>query len=111
MQLGQWGLIRRMWGLSGRAKLKLVGGLLWDRRVPPSAKLVVLGTIVYLVVPFDVVPDFIPLAGQVDDIIAIATATILVLRLTPEQVIAEHIAALERRYTRQVSCRQSSPAS
>jgi len=97
MEIGLWGLARRIWGLPLGDKLRLVGDLLWDRRVPLTAKLVVLVTVVYLLQPFDLVPDFIPLLGQLDDLLAIGIATVLVLQITPKWVVAEHVAALERR--------------
>src|SRR2546428_11922542 len=56
--------------------LGLFRGLLRDPRVPMSRKLLVAGLIGYLAVPFDLVPDFIPVAGQLDDAIIAA----LVLR-------------------------------
>jgi uncharacterized membrane protein YkvA (DUF1232 family) len=54
----------------------LVSRLLRDRRVPRRHKLLLLALGAYLVLPFDVVPDFIPIAGQLDDAILVA----LVLR-------------------------------
>jgi uncharacterized membrane protein YkvA (DUF1232 family) len=47
-----------------------------DRRVARRHKLVLLGAGAYLAMPFDLVPDFIPVAGQLDDVIIVA----LVLR-------------------------------
>ena len=54
----------------------LVTHLSRDRRVPPRRKLLLLGLAGYLALPFDLVPDFIPVAGQLDDAIIVA----LVLR-------------------------------
>ena len=54
----------------------LVSRLIRDRRVPRRRKLLLLALGAYLVLPFDVVPDFIPVAGQLDDAILVA----LVLR-------------------------------
>lgn len=54
----------------------LVSRLIRDRRVPRRRKLLLLALGAYLVLPFDVVPDFIPVAGQLDD----ATLVALVLR-------------------------------
>lgn len=50
------------------AYLKLLGGLLTDRRVSRLDKLLVVGAIVYIVTPIDLIPDFIPFLGQVDDV-------------------------------------------
>ena len=54
----------------------LVQRLLRDPRVPRRHKLALALLVVYLVLPFDLVPDFIPVAGQLDDAILVA----LVLR-------------------------------
>jgi uncharacterized membrane protein YkvA (DUF1232 family) len=58
------------------AYLKLLGGLLTDGRVSRVDKLMVLGAIAYIVTPIDLIPDFIPFIGQVDDVY------LLVLSLT-----------------------------
>ena len=44
----------------------LVGRLLRDPRVPPRRKVLLLGLVAYLALPFDLVTDFIPVAGQLD---------------------------------------------
>jgi len=54
----------------------LVGRLIREQRVPRRRKLILLGLVAYLSLPFDLVPDFIPVAGQLDDVIVVA----LVLR-------------------------------
>jgi uncharacterized membrane protein YkvA (DUF1232 family) len=54
----------------------LCRGLLGDPRVPLGSKLLVGGAIVWLISPIDLVPEFIPLLGPLDDVIVVA----LVLR-------------------------------
>jgi uncharacterized membrane protein YkvA (DUF1232 family) len=54
--------------------------LLADRRVSRSRKLVVALVLAYLAVPLDLVPDFIPLAGQLDDAIVVAVGLRFALR-------------------------------
>ena len=54
--------------------------LLADARVPRSRKLVLWGLIAYLALPIDVVPDFIPVAGQLDDVLAVALVLRILLR-------------------------------
>ena len=54
--------------------------LLGDARVPRSRKVVLWALIAYLALPVDVVPDFIPVAGQLDDVIIVALVLRLVLR-------------------------------
>jgi uncharacterized membrane protein YkvA (DUF1232 family) len=50
----------------------LFGRLLRDERVPKHHKLLVAALIPYLALPFDVIPDFIPVAGQLDDAVLVA---------------------------------------
>ena len=52
--------------------LVLMRRLLADPRVPRRRKLLLVGLVGYLALPFDLVPDFIPVAGQLDDAIIVA---------------------------------------
>jgi uncharacterized membrane protein YkvA (DUF1232 family) len=70
--------------------LVLFRRLLRDERVPRSRKLVLVGLLAYLALPFDVVPDFIPVAGQLDDAILVVAALRFVLRAAGPQLLAEH---------------------
>ena len=54
--------------------------LLADDRVPRSRKLLLVPLLLYLVTPFDLVPDFIPVVGALDDAIAVALVLRFVLR-------------------------------
>ncbi len=64
--------------------------LMGDRRVPRSRKLLLAGLIAYLAMPFDLVPDFIPVAGQLDDLIITALALRVVLRSGGPTLLEEH---------------------
>ena len=67
----------------------LLRRLLADGRVPRRRKAVLVALIGYLVLPIDLVPDFIPVAGQLDDAIVAGLALRWVLRGDPG-LIAEH---------------------
>ena len=56
------------------AYLKLLGGLLTDRRVSAVDKLLVAGAVAYIVMPIDLIPDFIPFLGEVDDVFVLVLA-------------------------------------
>ncbi len=64
--------------------------LLADPRVPRARKLLLLGLVAYLAMPFDLVPDVIPVAGQADDLIVLALVLRAVLRPAPPGLLEEH---------------------
>ena len=67
----------------------LVTRLARDSRVPRRRKLVLLGLAGYLALPFDLVPDFIPVAGQLDDAIIVALVLRHFVRAGGEPLIRE----------------------
>ena len=67
----------------------LVGRLARDPRVPRSRKLLLVGLVGYLALPFDLVPDFIPVAGQLDDAIIVALVLRSIVRSGGENLIRE----------------------
>src|SRR6187397_1517622 len=69
--------------------LVLFRGLVRDPRVPTSRKLLLVALIAYLAMPFDLVPDFIPVAGQLDDAIIVALVLRSFLRSGGESLIRE----------------------
>jgi len=62
--------------------------LLRDERLPRRHKLLVGALIPYLAMPFDLVPDFIPIAGQLDDAVIVAFVLRRVARKNPELIRA-----------------------
>jgi uncharacterized membrane protein YkvA (DUF1232 family) len=64
--------------------------LVGDPTVPRRSKLWLGGLILYLAMPFDLVPDFIPIAGQLDDAIIVALVLRQVLRKAGETPIRQH---------------------
>ena len=58
-------------------------------RTPIFAKISLWLAVSYLLMPFDLIPDFLPVIGQLDDVIIIPMLIYLALKLTPADVIAE----------------------
>lgn len=73
---------------------RLVHRLVKDARVPAGPKLLLIGVLGYLILPTDLVPDFFPGLGQLDDIAVILGGLKLFLRLCPPEVVREHVRAI-----------------
>lgn len=74
-----------------------------DPRTPLPAKLVGLLIAAYALSPIDLIPDFIPVLGLLDDAILIPAGVWLFARLVPPALLAEHRAAAEAASARPVS--------
>jgi uncharacterized membrane protein YkvA (DUF1232 family) len=68
----------------------LITRLARDPRVSRRRKLLLFGLVGYLALPFDLVPDFVPIAGQLDDAIIVALVLRHVLRGSGREVIEQH---------------------
>lgn len=64
-----------------------------DRRTPWAARVLVLLLVAYVVSPIDLIPDFVPFFGYLDDLIIVAAGIALALRLIPPEVMAAARAA------------------
>ena len=67
----------------------LFGRLLRDERVPRRQKLLLGGVAGYLALPFDLVPDFLPVLGQLDDVLVVAWALRSALRASGPDLVRE----------------------
>ncbi len=70
-------------------RIKLIIRLMRDARVNPFLKLLPVGTLVYLINPFDI-------PGPIDDVAIIWLGTYLFVELCPPEVVQEHMAALQQ---------------
>jgi len=61
-----------------------------DPRVPWYVKVLTLLVIAYVISPIDIIPDFIPVIGLLDDVILVPIAITLIMKLMPEEVIEDY---------------------
>jgi uncharacterized membrane protein YkvA (DUF1232 family) len=100
--IGTW--VQRWRERSGRLKAEAHAVYLAskDPRVPWYAKALAACVLGYLFSPIDLIPDFIPVVGYLDDLVIVPAGLILVIKLIPPEVMAQHreaarAAALERK--------------
>jgi uncharacterized membrane protein YkvA (DUF1232 family) len=67
----------------------LLSRLMRDRRLRRRDKLLIGGLAGYLALPLDLIPDFLPIVGQLDDAVAVALVLRRVLRAAGEDVVRE----------------------
>jgi uncharacterized membrane protein YkvA (DUF1232 family) len=60
-----------------------------DKRTPLTAKILIGLTVGYLLSPIDLIPDFIPVLGYLDDLLLVPFLITLSIRLIPKHVLAE----------------------
>jgi uncharacterized membrane protein YkvA (DUF1232 family) len=89
-------LVKEVGALSWPSKARLIWRLVRDGRVPVWARGLALVPALYLLSPLDILPDFIPWAGRLDDALVFAFVADLLLRVVPDQVLREHMAGLGR---------------
>ena len=70
--------------------LRLLGGLLSDRRVSNTDKLLVAGAIGYVLLPMDFIPDYIPFLGEIDDLFLLVIALQRLIANAGRAVIEDH---------------------
>lgn len=86
---GRWQAMRGVAGFLPDC-IVLLKRLLGDPRVHRRHKLLLGALIGYLALPIDLVPDFVPVAGHLDDAVAVALALRVVLRGSGTELLREH---------------------
>lgn len=74
-----------------------------DPRVPWHAKALAVVVAGYALSPIDLIPDFIPVLGYLDDVIVVPLGILLVIRMIPPEIMAEHRALAAAAQERPIS--------
>jgi len=94
-------LLRRIAHLPLRQKFHLMFRLARDQRIPLPLRAVPPAVVLYLAMPIDLIPDFIPVLGHLDDLLIMLVGVALLLRFVPRRVLEDHIARLEMTQARE----------
>ncbi len=70
--------------------VEFIKALSADKRVPRISKILLGFCIAYFLSPIDLIPDFIPVLGQLDDLIIIPVVAFIALKLIPKEVYEEN---------------------
>lgn len=74
-----------------------------DRRTPILAKIIAGGVAAYALSPIDLIPDFIPVLGYLDDLLIVPLGIALAIRMIPPPLVAEFRLRAEERNQRPTS--------
>jgi uncharacterized membrane protein YkvA (DUF1232 family) len=69
--------------------VRLLVSLLRDARVSAPDKAILAGTVIYVIAPIDIIPDFVPFIGQVDDAYLVAIAVLRLLNRADRNIVME----------------------
>lgn len=86
-----WQLLRQLPNF-----VRLYWRLFRDRRVSLFPKALLLLTAAYIISPIDVLPDALPVLGQIDDLVLFVAACKAFMYLCPRAVVKEHVAQIDR---------------
>lgn len=72
-----------------KKNIQLARLLIRDKRTPRLAKILLVAAVGYALSPIDIIPDWIPVLGHVDDIIVVPLLIIVAYKLIPKEVIVD----------------------
>jgi uncharacterized membrane protein YkvA (DUF1232 family) len=81
-------------------QVRLVWLLLRDDEVPVYLKLLPLAAVLYVLFPLDLISDFVPIFGQLDDVTAILVGAKMFIEMSPQDIVNRHIHTMRQRYGR-----------
>src|SRR3954467_11986193 len=83
----------KYWALALKRDVKAIYLASRDPRVPWYAKALAVVVAGYALSPIDLIPDFIPVLGYLDDVVIVPLGILAVVRLIPPEIMSEHRAA------------------
>lgn len=89
-------VVKRAVRLPTAHRFRLAWRLARSREVPWRARLPLAGLLIYLAMPLDIIPDFIPVIGQLDDLLVAGIAVWWFLRVCPPAVADRELVRLEQ---------------
>lgn len=79
----------KMVGRRFKTDLKVYRLVLKDSRTPLTAKVLLGAAVGYALMPFDLIPDFLPVIGHLDDVIIVPGLVYMALKLIPKELVEE----------------------
>jgi len=79
----------RSLGKTLKSELTVYRLVLEDRRTPTVAKIMLALAVGYLLLPFDLIPDFIPIFGHLDDAVIVPALVFVAIKMIPQEVLDE----------------------
>jgi uncharacterized membrane protein YkvA (DUF1232 family) len=76
--------------------VRLYWRLFRDARVSIWPKALLVAALGYVILPFDLIPDVIPVIGEIDDLVILLVAARWFLQWCPSEVVHEHARAIDR---------------
>ncbi|HEY0032394.1 MAG TPA: YkvA family protein, partial [Devosia sp.] len=80
----------KQWARSIKRDVLVVWLIAKDRRTPWSVRILAGCVAAYALSPIDLIPDFIPVLGYLDDLLIVPLGIVAVIKLMPASVLAEH---------------------
>lgn len=77
-------------GSNVKNEIKIYQAVIKNKRTPLLGKIFLGMAVGYFFLPFDLIPDFIPIVGHLDDIVIIPALVLIALKIIPREIVEEH---------------------